>query len=200
MTNEELIKKCIKKDHKAWDLFIRRYSPFVKKSVRYKLGKYNFHISKHEYMDIVQEVFLDIWEKDKLRRLRAPSCLKGWLAILSLNATSNYCRKRSFKQNLSSPSISNPVFNDGTVSFEDVIPDKKNIESDIHENELKEIIKEEMCKFSSKQRLALKLNIFDGHTQKNISSIMNIPEGTVATLLKRGKDRLQKRLRSIKYI
>ena len=60
--------------------------------------------------------------------------------------------------------------------------------------EIKETIscvEERIDTLKMKERIALKLNIYDGQTQKDIAAIMNIPANTVASLIRRAKIRVQ---------
>ncbi len=184
MTTEVLLKQCVDRDLTAWDKFACLYNPLVIKSVRYKLGKMNVRVSKSEYRDIAQEIFLFIWEKEKLSGVRDPKCLKSWLIIFSLNFTSNYCRKMLKKS-------------EDTFSFDDtLVPSFKFTPTKMLESkELGNIIKEKIAEFDNTQQLALKLHIYHNKKQKDIAGIMNLPIGTVSTLLRRGKSILRERLR-----
>lgn len=196
MTTEELVKRCINKEKSAWDKFIREYEGLVKKSVLYKLKKLNLRFSRDEVVDIVQEIFLLIWEKDKLALLREDASLKGWLAIVSVNITSNYCKKHIFKAQNDFLSFDNTASGDfNGPDLKDIIPSEKfNTEKSLERNEIKSIIDREVSSLPARQQLALKFNIYDGEKQRDIARIMNIPEGTVATLIKRGKETLRKKL------
>jgi len=97
MSAKELVERCVSKDHSAWAEFIRLYEGLVQKSIRYKIKKMEAYFVYSEARDIAQEVFLKLWEKDQLAGLRNVGCLKSWLVTVSINRTSDYCRKR-FKE------------------------------------------------------------------------------------------------------
>ena len=195
----ELLRKCVQKDRKAWDEFFKRYESLVIRSVRYKLKKLNFRASPEEYRDIVQEIFTSIWEKDKLSKVKNPDCLKGWLAIVALNYTFNYCSRKAFKKAKNTLSLDEGLTEENPgLCLSNIIPSRKlNTEKTLEANELNRIISSEISKLVPRQQLALKLNILDGKKQKDISSIMNIPEGTVATLISRAKKQLKANLQKI---
>ena len=188
MTTEELLQKCVRKDRSAWDEFSRRYTTLVTRSVKYKLGKMGLYLAKADILDIVQDIFLAIWEKDKLSTLREASCLDNWLVITSLNATSNYCRKNGIFGPRKTLSL-----DDGALLDQIEAPPIKcgNMEF----SELKNILDKEISKFGYRQALALKFHIYDGKKQKDIAKIMNVPAGTVATWIKRGKEKLRANLK-----
>ncbi len=199
MTTEELLQKCVKRDRFAWDEFARRYHGLVTKSVGHKLHKLGVRLSKTEVLDIVQEIFLVIWEKDRLSGVKDTSTLKGWLVIVSMNFASNYYKKnttRAARNTLSLDEVSsseNPEITLGSMIPSSTFDTAKTLES----NELRNILKTEISKLDCRQQLALKLNIYDGKTQKDIAEIMNLPTGTIATLITRAKKRLRERLRIV---
>ncbi|MGB2601843.1 MAG: sigma-70 family RNA polymerase sigma factor [Candidatus Omnitrophota bacterium] len=199
METRDLLLKCAKKDRKAWDEFFRQYESLVTRTVRYKLKKLNFRASKEEYRDIVQEIFISIWEKDKLSKVKNAAALKGWLAIVSLNFTANYCSRKAFKSAKNTFSLNTKLSQEDTgFTLESIVPAEKfNTEKMVESNEIRELVNSEISKLGPKQQLALKLNILDGRTQKDISSIMAVPEGTVATLISRAKKQVKANLQKI---
>jgi RNA polymerase sigma-70 factor (ECF subfamily) len=199
MTTEELLQRCIGKDTAAWDEFIRRYESLVTRSVSYKLNKLGRHLPKNETRDIVQEIFLLIWEKGKLSGVKNTACLKSWLVIVSVNATSNYCRRHLFKTGNNTFSLDERPFPESPdITLGSLLPSAKlDTAKTLESNELGKILKKEISKLGYRKRLSLKLNIYDGKKQKDIAQIMNIPEGTVATLISRAKNQLRKNLKDI---
>jgi RNA polymerase sigma-70 factor (ECF subfamily) len=192
MTTDQLIKKCVDRDHAAWDEFIKRYRSLVIRGVRYKLRKLNVRLPREDYNDIVQEIFLFIWEKNKLSGIRDAACVRSWLAMLSVNMTSNYCGRKVFKLGKGAVSLDEELSAQRPgLTLASILPSAKfNTKKTIESNELKEVLEKEISKLNVRQQLALKLNIYDGRTQKDIAGIMNIPENTVASLIKRAKTKL----------
>ncbi|MFH1664624.1 MAG: sigma-70 family RNA polymerase sigma factor [Candidatus Omnitrophota bacterium] len=196
MTVELLLKKCIEKDMNAWDDFVRLYHALVARSVRYKLYKMDMRLPRDEVMDIVQDIFLAIWEKDKLSCVTKPASLKGWLVIVSFNMTHNYCKRSLFKTDKTLFSLNDPISPSSPgLTLEDVLPSEKfNTLEAAEANELNEAVEKAISDLSSKHQLVLKFNIYDGQKQKDIARIMKIPEGTVAVILRRGKKHLREKL------
>ncbi len=189
MNTGELINKCVERDHSAWGLFVRRYEGLIIRSVRYRLNKFNKNISKNEFRDIVQEIFLSLWETNGLSKVRDAECLEKWLIMVSINKTLNYCRKRMFKEARKTVSFEKVLFPETpAITLGSVIPsDKFDSERVMESKEIQEIVDSELDKLSYKQQLALKLSIYNRLKQKDIAEIMYIPENTVATLIKRAK-------------
>ncbi len=192
-----MLNRCINKDRRAWDEFIRQYEGLVAKSVRYKLSKLRARVPRDQVVDIVQEIFLAIWEKNKLAGVKSPSTLKSWLAMVSLNFTTNYCELRSVRDTGGTLSLDANLFpeNPGTTLGCLIPAEKLNTQKTLEANELRAMVDEEISKLDHRQQLVLKFNIFEEKTQKDISEIMDLPEGTVATLIRRGKQRLKDKLK-----
>ena len=196
MTDDTLLHKCIDRDAAAWDEFVRRYHGLVLKSVRYKLREMNIRFSLMEARDITQDIFLMIWEDNRLSRVKTAESLRGWLAIISINYTSNHCTRKLFKQESLTFSLDEALVKD--VSEDTFISrlslPQSSVAETIEYNDLREIVDKEISKLTPKQHLALKLNLFDGQKHKDIARIMRVPENTVTTLIRRGKERLAGRL------
>jgi len=199
MSPEELLSKCADYDHTAWNIFIKRYKTLITKSVRYKLSALGVTFSKNESNDIVQQIFFELWEKNKLKNVRNAVCLEKWLTIVSLNITLNYCKEKTFRDSRKIISFEKNLCRDNSKSEKVLIsaflPDEKfNTARILESHETREIIKREISKLEYRQQLVLKFNLYHGKTQKDIAEIMNIPGGTVASLIKRAKELLRKNL------
>lgn len=195
MDADELIRKCRDKDPGAWDEFVKSYSRIVMKSVRYKLRKLGVRIPSDEFMDIVQEIFLMIWQRGKLAILSDPDCLESWLAVISLNYTSNYCREHLFKREKNMVFFDNDNFQGKTILLERCMAGKTSAGYDLmHNNDLMDMVKGAINTLSSKQKLAFKLYLYDNKKHKDISEIMSLPMNTVSTLIRRAKLEVRRRV------
>lgn len=123
MSTEEMVSRCIRKDKVAWNEFIRQHQSIVRKVVYYKLYKTSYRAPINDVDDIAQEVFLMLWEDNKLAQLRDISCLTGWLAIVTMNQMAVYRRKRNNIDRMTM-SLSDRLSEDVTTTLEDVIPCK----------------------------------------------------------------------------
>lgn len=197
MITEELFEKCVNKDPEAWDEFVKRYKYLVTRSVKYKLYKLGVRFLRDEILDIVQEIFLFIWEKDKLQKVKNLKCLRAWLAIVSINFTSDYCKKSTFSHAKNTLLLNeNTFFENPEITPELFISSPElNTAKMLESNELWRALGKEMSKLRPQQQLALKFNIYEGKKQKEIARIMNIPLNTVSTLIKRAKMHLRKNLK-----
>jgi len=146
--------------------------------------------------DIVQDIFLGMWEKDRLREVRTVDTLRGWLAILSINATANHCAKKTFRESRKTFSLNARLRADEpSLTLETAIPSPQlNTERTLNANELGGIMEREISKLGHRYQLAIKLRLYHGKKIKAIAGIMNIPEGTAAILIKRAREHLMSRL------
>jgi RNA polymerase sigma factor (sigma-70 family) len=191
MDINEIIEKCRKRDHIAWDRFIKDYKGMVVRIVRFKVKKWNYAISNCEFEDIVQEIFLDIWEKDLLKTLKSTANFKHWLIMVVMNKTSNYCKKKMRNKTDQALSLDCKIEEGGnTLTFYDIIKDKCE-ESKLEYVEAGDHIDRELNKLDIRSQLAMKLNIYDGKRHEDIAAIMNIPRNTVSTLISRAKKKVQ---------
>ncbi|MFH1877487.1 MAG: RNA polymerase sigma factor [Candidatus Omnitrophota bacterium] len=198
MTDTELVQKCIAQDHLAWDIFIKQFKSTVLKCVRYKLKKMQIRLPRRDEEDIVQEIFISIWENSRLSAIQDISCLKSWLAILSLNYTVNYCRKQYIQNSSKTCSLDAVISNTENLTFSDILPSpNQDTASMIRSNELLNTLDKEIAEMPVKKQLVLKLSFYDGLKQKDISSITRIPENSVASIIKRGKEKLRAKFKDI---
>ncbi|MBF0493654.1 MAG: sigma-70 family RNA polymerase sigma factor [Candidatus Omnitrophica bacterium] len=195
----ELINRCVAGDREAWGSFHAVYKGLVEKSVEYKLNKMKVRFRLDMHADIVQEIFLDIWEKNKLARLENIATLECWLSMISVNATINYCKKNLFKRSGSIISLEEEVTDrglDGSKTLlKQILPGSSfTAEDESIASEMKCFIEEEIGNLDAKKKLAFKLNAYHGKTFKDIGEMMNIPTNTVATLVRRVKGDLSEKI------
>lgn len=192
MDNTLLLQKCKSGDPNAWNLFIKRMGPLVKKCIAYKLKTLGLSKRKDITEDICQEIFFALWEKSKLDGLRDARALEGWLAIVSMNMASNWCRKNIFKDATRCVSLDGPVSQKISAPLlgEFLTSHKLRTSKEIHRRELERIVKSEIQSLPARQKLAIKFNLYDGLKHREIAEIMNVPINTVSTLIKRAKDRI----------
>jgi len=192
MSTEELIAGCIKKNHMAWNEFIRRYHGVVQRSVYFKLNRLNAGIMLSEAPDIMQEIFLTIWSKNSISGIRDITRLKRWLVMVSIHGTLNYCRKR-FKEMREEKSLSSRLsFSPQSFTLESTLLCEKFNPVRIFEvREMKTVLDKEMGKLRNKEKRVLELNILGGKKQVEIAKTMKIPPNTVATLIRRAKKKVR---------
>jgi len=180
MSESEIVKRCLKKDKKAWSVFIRRYSRLVHWAIRKRLTTGGFRWNKADIEDIFQEVFLMILQGNKLLQLKNVKFIPGWLSMVASNKTIDFMRQKArWEQNLA---FDRPAFKD--CAFE----------QELFSREVLAVTKEIIDTLSNKEKIIISLNLFEGRTHKEIASIAGISVNTVSTIVARTKEKLKKEL------
>ena len=194
MNTQELVERCIKRDRKAWTEFVREYEGLVKRAVWYKINRMNSKALMSDLEDIVQEVFLMLWDDNKPASVRDTSKLKGWLVIVAINKTINYAKRR-WNEEKRTRSLDERLL-EGELTLEDVIPSGALDSSKALEfKEMSKSIRRSVKMLKEKERRVLELNLYGGKRQVDIAEVMDIPVGTVSTLISRGKRKVQESIR-----
>jgi RNA polymerase sigma-70 factor (ECF subfamily) len=181
MKESDIIKRCIKQDKKAWNLFIEKYSRLIYWAIRKRLTISGFHHNEADIEDIFQEVLLSILKGNRLLQLKNPKYLASWLAITASNKTVDYMRQKiSSQQDLI---VEMPEFSDHALTH------------DLLERDAINVIKEVVNALSDKERIAISLNILENRTHKEIAQITKIPINTVSTMIARAKEKVKKGLK-----
>jgi len=207
MDRQKLIEKCVAREASAWDEFVRQKYNLVLKCVRYKLKKSGMNFSRTLAEDMTQEVFMMLWESNRLSKVKNADSIDGWLAVVTINFAASMLELRTFKKDRKTFSLDSCLQDMQDLSYmsglsaghspETSLFTSSSSNLSLESRDLYSIVGKEISKLVPKQALALKLNLLEGLAQKDIAALLKIPENTVATLIKRGKSRLAKRLRSI---
>ncbi len=178
----DLIERCINREEKAWSGFINRFSGLVYYSARERLKRNGFSFSEQDIQDIVQNVFMDIWEKSRLSEVRERDKIKAWLSIVGQTRALNFIRKK--RERL--------LGEEELFKVENIVSDKEKG----HGAELIEELEMAIENFPPREKIILKLNIIHGKTHKEIADFMNMPINTVSTIIARRKETLRKLLKT----
>lgn len=177
MDEAEIIRRCLNKDKKAWNIFIKKYSRLVYWAIRKRLAVSGFTYNEADIEDIFQEVFLTLFKGNKLSQLKNAKFLPGWLSMTASNKTVDFMRQKvRLEQNLV---FDRPVFKKDTF-----LPEMFNQDVIV---EIKGIIDT----LSDKEKVIISLNLLEGRTHKETAQIMEIPINTVSTIVSRTKEKLK---------
>lgn len=180
MNELELIKRCLEKEKKAWDVFVQKYSKVIYWAIRERLSASGFKFVQDDINGIFQEVFLSILEGDRLRQLKDAKTISGWLAMIASNKTIDFMRRAIRQDNR-------------LVSEEPVLKDD-NFEQELYRRDLLEAIGSSINALSARARLIMSFNLLQGRTHQEIAGIMNMPVHTVSTVIARAKEKLKQDL------
>ena len=169
LSDQEIIQKSLE-DLNYFACLYDRYEP--------KLLRYIKKISMadhEEASDILQDAFIKMWKN--LNSYDNRLKLSSWLYRIVHNETISYCRKkRSFGKN-------------NKLDVEDIrladLPDEQELEVD---PEMRFFLTREILnKLALKYREVLVLKFMEKMSYEEISDVLKIPEGTVATRMNRAK-------------
>lgn len=184
--NEDDIRLLVRvkgRDQAALSELYDRYSSLVYTIVR-RVVK-----ASDEAEDLLQEVFMQIWNKASLFAQDKGS-VYTWIVTIA---------KRKAIDRLRSKDIINKgeSLDDEEKYIE--IPDAAYMANPLHAAmtaEYEAILREGLDKLSVEQRTAIEMSYFDGYTQEQIAQRSNVPLGTVKTRQRQGLIKLRDILKS----
>ncbi len=175
-----LVERCIRRDEKAWEEFIGRFSGLLYYSAQERLRRNGIAFSRQDIEDIVQGVFLEIWERGRLEEVRDRRKIKAWLSIMGQTRALNFVRKkreRLLRQDELYRIDNLKVYKDEQVAGEVM-------------EKLEGLIEE----LGAREKVILRLSIIHGKKHKEIARFMKLPINTVSTIIARRKKALKKSL------
>jgi len=179
----------------------------VLKCVRYKLKRDGIRHYPSLAEDITQDMFLMLWESDRLSSVRNKSSIQGWLAIVAINFTAALLKTKNLRKERKTLSLDACLNGEKDLCLLSGLSSAHSVGENIlsasprdncsENRDLHELVAKEITKLVPKQALALRLNLLEGLAQKDIAELLKIPDNTVATLIRRGKSRLAQRLKTL---
>lgn len=197
--DKSIIDGCVKGRPQAWNEFIQRFSGLVMWSVRERLSKFGFHFTNDDLEDIHQEVFLSIYKENKLSRLKDPSKIAAWLAILSGNiAVNKIGRIKGGILSKESVSLFEEIQNteDSALTISDILKDESaSILEKIDQKEQQELVVKIIDSLAPRDKIVLNLYYIHGNTINEMAQCLNMPQGTVASIIARAKEKIKQKLK-----
>ena len=174
-TDEELVISA-RKNNENYRYLMQRYT---EKLIRYIVRVTGS--SREDAEDILQGVFIKAYRN--LNNFDTSLKFSSWIYRIAHNEAVSYLRKRSAR-----PKTINPEASEILVGL---IKTDFDIQEAIDKKKLEERIRETIQKLDQKYRDVLILKYIEGKDYREISDILKRPQGTVATLLRRAKERLR---------
>jgi RNA polymerase sigma-70 factor (ECF subfamily) len=175
-----LIERCIRREEKAWEEFVERFSGLLHYSARERLMRSNIMFNQQDVEDIVQAVFMEIWERSRLKEVQDRKKIKAWLSIMAQTRALNYMRKKKERLLPKEELFRLEAIEANAAAYNERLSE-----------ELESVLED----FEPRQRLMLRLNIIYEKGHREIAEFMNIPINTVSTIIARKKKILQERLK-----
>jgi RNA polymerase sigma-70 factor (ECF subfamily) len=179
--DNELLRQIAAADRAAFAEFYDRHSTFMY-SIACKILN-----DASEAEDVLQETFLQIWEKSKNFD---PTLGKAssWVAVLVRNKAIDRLRSSQRRNRTAEAAGVETAFSTGTT---DTMNDA------LHGQEKAKLIRSAIVELPEEQRRAIELAFFSGLTQDEISRRLDQPLGTVKARIRRGLLKLRDQLKGV---
>ena len=182
INDDRVIELCLIGNEKAWSLFVERFATLIRWAIKDKISKTRLIVGANDIDDILQQVFADIWRKNRLRSLKKLSSIKAWLVIVAQNATIDFVRKdQRFR------SASDILENESGCTAVDP-------RTETDSSDLRKVVNELISDLPIKERRIMTLELLYDLKHREIASIMNIPVNTTSTIISRIKQNIRNRL------
>lgn len=183
LTDEELITRFQEGDVYAFEMIVHRYKDPLVNFV------YNFLGSRIDAEDVVQETFLRVFKNKHLYRDVAK--FSTWIYTIAGNLAKTELRRRKRRR----------VFSLSQMGYENKdydVPDTVFTPDQVVDEQIKGgEIRKEIDDLPAKFKEVVVLRDVHEFSYEEISSILNIPIGTVKSRVNRGRLRLQKQLKHL---
>ena len=177
MTDEQLVKGCVRKDRVAQKNFYQRFcGKMMGVCLRYA-------DSRDEAQDILQESFIKIF--DKIETFSGKGSLEGWVRRIVVNqALDNYRKNKMHKKNIDLADVAYQV------------EDDEKIMDSFAAEDLLGVIR----KLPTGFRTVFNLYAIEGYSHKEIAAQLNISESTSKSQYSRARSHIQDMMKSEKIL
>lgn len=142
---------------------------------------------RHRAEDVVQEVFVTVFER--LQTFDFRSAFSTWLYRITINACYAVLRKQNRRGK----------YRDRSRSTEEIVPVAGGEDSDeaVHRNEVRRQVDVALTRLNPDLRATFVLRQMEGLSYDEISQVLDVSPGTVASRLARARGQLADALRSL---
>ncbi len=98
----DLVRRCVEGDRKAWEAFVRRFSPVVYAAIHHAFRRWARPHDPDEIADLHDAIFLDFYENDchKLQQHAGRCSLASWVRVVAVNRTIDFLRRRQRRESV----------------------------------------------------------------------------------------------------
>lgn len=183
-SDADILRGCLESDSISWNLFVERYSKLVYWSIYETLKAQSIDDKSDHLKEIFQNIFRKLIEKEELKKIKEVSSLRKYLVVLATHATLDYVKMaQRFEKRATSTAVLEP---DTEPSV-----DPKEVTLD---NEKKRLIDEILATLPRRERVCIELCYLEGRTHREIGFLLNLPQDSVSTIIRRAKEKLRQRL------
>lgn len=182
-TDEELSVLLTALDHNAMAILIDRYEKPLSRYLR-RLGVFR----EEDIQDLLQDIFIKIYKN--INSFNKDLSFSSWVYRISHNEAISF-----FRHNKARPE------GNMTDDSEDLLfrieDESIDLVQEIDESINSEFLQKAILELDQKYRDVLVLRYFENRDYENISDILQIPKGSVATLIHRAKNKLKSKLKHL---
>ena len=178
----EIIRRVNDGEIKLFEIFIRRYDPFL-----YKIGR-TYRYNHEDTEDLMQDTYVNAY--CNLKKFENRSSFKTWLTRIMLNVCYQKRHKLSFKNEVASDDIQNDKSN---IMFHQSL----NNEKIAMNKELGHVLENAIHEIPEDYRIVFTLRELNGLSVAETSEAMGITESNVKVRLNRAKGMLQKEIKKM---
>lgn len=176
----ELVRRCLADEAGAWDAFVRRATPALRRGAQLALRK--FHVADPGALENVQQqVFVELLRDGKkaLRSYQGKSDLEGWLAVVALRTAYHLLRKERPEASLAEflPASPGPA------------PGER-----AERGEFLDRLDAAYRRLDPRELKLLRLVFYEERSYQEVAEALDLPLNSVSPTLIRAKERLKKLL------
>lgn len=139
--------------------------------------------NQQDLKDIFQDVWVLLWEGEKLRQVKDGGSVSGWLAMVAANSARNYFRKTK-----------ETLLRKGSV-LEKVESSDCNVSEVLQHKETTAALEGVFTYLPARERIILRLSCCYDKTHQEIAKILKMPPNTISSIIKRTKEKLKEELK-----
>jgi RNA polymerase sigma-70 factor (ECF subfamily) len=171
LSDQEIV-ELVKEDLEIYKYLIERYERQLLIYIRRVI-----YVSKEDAEDILQEVFLKVYKN--INGYNSKYKFSSWIYRIAHNQAVSFLRKKKDVEIVQDKDIFDNIPSDVDIEHEFM--------QDLKSTEIENLL----SKLDRKYRDVLVLRYFEEMEYNEISEILHIPSGTVASLINRGKEKFK---------
>lgn len=182
----ELLEACRRGSAEARERFVRRFGGLVRWSVQKTLGEKPSVPAEPD--DVFQEVFRRLFEPGGLDGVRDPQVFKTWLVVVACRAALDALKRAGRSRQTHVPLDEAEPGQEGWLAAD---PSTDPAEQMLEREKLR-LVEETVNALPPRDRACVRYHYLEGWSLEKIGSIMGLPKGTVATVVRRARQSLRR--------